>query len=128
MTSFGAASTMRQPRLHRAFGVVFMGLRIAEIGQHAVAHVFGDEAAVRSDRDPRSNGGRRATISRMSSGSSRAAIAVEPTRSQNITVSWRRSAASEAGGTGVEVVEDAGEGPASAATAFIRRLRCPRPW
>ena len=32
--------------------------------------------------------------SRMSSGSSRADIAVEPTRSQNITVSWRRSAAS----------------------------------
>ena len=32
--------------------------------------------------------------SRMSSGSSRADSAVEPTRSQNITVSWRRSAAS----------------------------------
>jgi DNA methylase len=30
---------------------------------------------------------------RMSSGSSRAESAVEPTRSQNITVSWRRSAA-----------------------------------
>src|SRR5215467_6024922 len=33
-------------------------------------------------------------ISRNSSGSSRADSAVEPTRSQNITVSWRRSAAS----------------------------------
>src|SRR5271169_6106917 len=33
-------------------------------------------------------------IARTSSGSSRAEIAVEPTRSQNITVSWRRSAAS----------------------------------
>ena len=32
-------------------------------------------------------------ISRMSSGSIRADSAVEPTRSQNITVSWRRSAA-----------------------------------
>src|SRR4249920_3754981 len=31
-------------------------------------------------------------ISRMSSGSSRAESAVEPTRSQNMTVSWRRSA------------------------------------
>src|SRR5262249_41756677 len=31
-------------------------------------------------------------ISRMSSGSRRAERAVEPTRSQNITVSWRRSA------------------------------------
>ena len=37
-------------------------------------------------------------IARMSSGSSRADIAVEPTRSQNMTVSWRRSAASTAGG------------------------------
>ena len=35
---------------------------------------------------------------RMSSGSSRADSAVEPTRSQNMTVSWRRSAASERGG------------------------------
>src|SRR6202035_3216956 len=40
------------------------------------------------------------TISRMSSGSSRAESAVEPTRSQNMTVSWRRSAgaAGEEGG------------------------------
>ena len=36
-------------------------------------------------------------IARMSSGSSRADIAVEPTRSQNITVSCRRSAASAVG-------------------------------
>ena len=35
-----------EPCAHRAFRVVFMGLRIAEIGQHAVAHVFGDETAV----------------------------------------------------------------------------------
>src|SRR5215831_17369582 len=33
-----------------------------------------------------------AMISRMSSGSRRAESAVEPTRSQNMTVSWRRSA------------------------------------
>src|SRR5215468_3211224 len=39
-----------------------------------------------------------AMTSRRSSGSSRAAIAVEPTRSQNITVSWRRSAISTRGG------------------------------
>src|SRR5262252_1077075 len=39
--------------------------------------------------------------SRRSSGSSREASAVEPTRSQNITVSWRRSAVSaRAGGDG----------------------------
>src|SRR5215469_10061661 len=47
--------------------------------------------------------------SRRSSGSSRVASAVEPTRSQNITVSWRRSAASlrgavdRAGGCGAAV-------------------------
>ena len=34
-----------QPRPHRPLGVVLMGLRIAEIDQHAVAHVFGHEAA-----------------------------------------------------------------------------------
>ena len=34
-----------QPRPHRLRGVVLMGLRIAEIDQHAIAHVFGDEAA-----------------------------------------------------------------------------------
>ena len=28
---------------HRALGIVFVGARIAEINQHAVAHVFGDE-------------------------------------------------------------------------------------
>ena len=36
----------REPGLHGALGVVFVRLRIAEIGEHAVAHVFGDEAAV----------------------------------------------------------------------------------
>src|SRR5215831_12940226 len=40
-------------------------------------------------------------ISRISSGSSREASAVEPTRSQNITVSWRRSAPSVRGGSAV---------------------------
>ena len=33
----------RQPRAHRPLGIVLMGLRIAEIGEHAVAHIFGDE-------------------------------------------------------------------------------------
>src|SRR5215472_972157 len=37
-------------------------------------------------------------ISRKSSGSRRAESSVEPTRSQNITVSWRRSAVSARGG------------------------------
>ena len=35
----------RQPRLYRAFGVMFVRLRIAEIGEHPVAHILGDEPA-----------------------------------------------------------------------------------
>ena len=34
-----------KPGPHRALGIVLMGLGIAEIGQHSVAHVLGDEAA-----------------------------------------------------------------------------------
>ena len=34
-----------QPGPHRPLGVVLVGLRIAEIDEHAVAHVFGDEPA-----------------------------------------------------------------------------------
>ena len=40
----------RKPSLDRAFGVVFVGLRIAEIGEHAVAHIFGDETAEAAHR------------------------------------------------------------------------------
>ena len=36
----------REPGMHGAFGVILVGLRIAEIGQHAVAHILGDETAV----------------------------------------------------------------------------------
>ena len=39
-----------QSRSHRAFGVVLVGPRIAEIGEHAVAHVLGDEATVAFDQ------------------------------------------------------------------------------
>jgi hypothetical protein len=53
--------------------------------------------------------------SRMSSGSSRTDSAVEPTRSENITVSWRRSAASATGGIGV-----------AAAGAPLRDQQAPR--
>ena len=35
----------RKPGLHGAFGVMLVGLGIAEIGQHPVAHVLGDETA-----------------------------------------------------------------------------------
>ena len=48
-----------EPGLHGALGVVFVGLGIAEIGEHAVAHVFGDEAAVALDQRRRSSDDRR---------------------------------------------------------------------
>ena len=63
---------------------------------------------------------------RMSSGSSRAESAVEPTRSENITVSWRRSAAST-GAAGDPLTAVAGDPgtmpPASEAAAFSRLLK-----
>jgi hypothetical protein len=40
----------RQSCAHRALGVVLMRLGVAEIGQHAVAHVLGDEAAIGRDQ------------------------------------------------------------------------------
>ena len=40
----------RQPGAHRPLGIVLMRLRIAEIDQHAVAHVFGDKAVEAADR------------------------------------------------------------------------------
>src|ERR1700678_3607683 len=65
-------------------------------------------------------------ISRISSGSPRADIAVEPTRSQNHTGTWRRSATSWAGGVGVALVAFAEVSAASRlAIAFSRRLRWP---
>jgi hypothetical protein len=38
-----------QPRPHRPLGVVLMRPRIAEIGQHPVAHEFGDKAVIARD-------------------------------------------------------------------------------
>src|ERR1700704_3818750 len=57
-------------------------------------------------------------ISRMSSGSSRTESAVEPTRSQNMTVSWRRSA-EDVDGT---IAGDAGEPAASAVPQLAQNL------
>ena len=48
-----------EPGLHGALGVVLVGLGIAEIGEHAVAHVFGDETAVALDQRRRSSDDRR---------------------------------------------------------------------
>ena len=38
-----------QRRAHRALGIVLVGPRIAEIGQHPVAHILGDKAAAAAD-------------------------------------------------------------------------------
>ena len=69
-----------------------MRLRVAEINQHAVAHVLGDKAI-----EPGDDLGDGAVIGgddlAQILGIERAPTsAVEPTRSQNITVSCRRSA------------------------------------
>jgi hypothetical protein len=43
-----AANAVTMP--NGALGVVFVGLGIAEIGEHAVAHILGDETAVALDQ------------------------------------------------------------------------------
>ena len=48
-----------KPGADRALGIVLMRLRIAEIGEHAVAHVLGDEAADCARPARRSSGDRR---------------------------------------------------------------------
>src|SRR5947199_10646014 len=77
--------------MSRPLGIVFMRLWIPEIDQDPVAHIARDEA-----REAPYDLGHLAIISapirsRRSSGSRRTDNAVEPTRSQNITVSCRRS-------------------------------------
>src|SRR5690348_10101071 len=57
-------------------------------------------------------------ISRRSSGSSRVARAVEPTRSQNITVSCRRSAEDTGGGLALGSESGGGGGDEAATTSF----------
>ena len=89
----------RQRGAHGVFGVGLVRLGIAEIDQHAVAHVFGDEAVEARDHAGRAfvvGGDDVAQVFRIE----RVDSAVEPTRSQNITVSWRRSALEPARGAG----------------------------
>src|SRR5216684_1945174 len=75
----------------RLFGVLLMRLRVTEISQHAVTEILGNKAAGAGDYL-----GATAVIGAddvaQLPGSSRADNAVEPTRSANMTVSWRRSA------------------------------------
>ena len=82
-----------QPGAHGLLGVVLVGLRIAEIDEHAVAQIFGHETAVAAHRL-----GDACLIGRNQLaqvfGVHRPESAVEPTRSENMTVTWRRSAES----------------------------------
>ena len=43
------AIDQRKPGPDRAFGVILVGLRIAKVDEHAVAHVFGDVATIAAD-------------------------------------------------------------------------------
>ena len=68
--------------------------------------------------------------SRISSGSSRVESAVEPTRSTNMTVSWRRSAwddpvGARQGAASSLIPTGGGGGPTRARTAFSSTLRGP---
>src|SRR6516164_3037731 len=92
-----------------------MGLGVAEVDKHAVAQILRHETAETahsfSDAFVIAE-----MSSRRSSGSIRAASAVEPTRSENITVTCRRSAASAVRGAG-------GATAAAADVAFSAALR-----
>jgi hypothetical protein len=89
----GYGSDQLQSCAHGSLCVVFMRLGVAEVDQHPVAHELRDETA----ETPHGLGhallvGRDdlAEVFRVHAGES----AVEPTRSENITVTWRRSAVS----------------------------------
>src|SRR5258706_10075388 len=45
----GRRVDQRESATHSAFSVVLMGLRIAEVGEHAIAHVLGDKPARLAD-------------------------------------------------------------------------------
>ena len=81
-----------KPGSNSALGVVLVRLRISKIGKHAVAHILRDEPAVALDQPRCSNDDTRQLRRASLRDRAWAESAVEPTRSQNITVSWRRSA------------------------------------
>ena len=97
-----------------------MGARIAEVNQNAVAHELGDEAVVAADRLG-APGLKRGDHIAQVFGVHRLGKRGHPTRSQNITVNWRRSASActgvaagagtGAGGAGVGAEERGGWAP-----------------
>ena len=119
------ASIDAQPGPDRPLGIVLMRLRVAEIDQHAVAHVLGDKAV-----EPGDDLGDGAVIGAddlaQILGIEPRRSAVEPTRSQNITVSCRRSASAGAGASrGAAVAAAAGASAPSAAMASSSLRRWP---
>ena len=81
----------RKCRAHSPLGIGLTGFRPAEVDQHAVPDVARDEAAEALDRG--GHGGLILANHRVrSSGSKTEESAVKPTTSQNITLTWRRSA------------------------------------
>jgi hypothetical protein len=108
---------------HRTLGLVLMGPRVAEIDEDAVAHVLRDKAVVAPDRRAAAVLIRRDDVAQIF-GSIPVESAVDPTRSQNITVSWRRSAwvgAGAGGGTDKGVAVRAGAGAAAPSAAMAER-------
>src|SRR6516162_429766 len=83
-----------QSSTHCPLGVVLMGLGVAKVDKCAIAQILRHETAktTHSFRDALLVV--RNDFARGSSGSIRAESAVEPTKSENITVTWRRSARS----------------------------------
>ena len=92
------SSDQLQPCAHCPLCVVLVGLRIPEIHQHPITHVLCYEAseALHGLSDTLLIA---ADKRRRSSGSMRAERTVEPTKSENMTVTWRRSAVSCAFGS-----------------------------
>jgi hypothetical protein len=84
---------------HRALGVILVGSWITEVHQEAIAEILRDVTAEanqsRRHRDTDTNARSRAELA----GSSWPESLVDSTRSQNITVSWRRSASGELPGS-----------------------------
>ena len=114
-----------------SFGVVFVGLRITEVNQHAVAHIFRYEAAEAAP-SPQRTSGRPKSLPGGLQGPYAPIGPLSPLHPENITVTWRRSARSSGEGLGAsDAVATSTEGtlpPASVrrtAIASSSLRRCP---
>jgi hypothetical protein len=116
-----------KPGPHRPLGVIFMRLRVAEVDKDTIAHVLRYEPAEAHGLGDAFLIGRYdlAQVLRVPCGFD---SAVEPTRSENITVTWRRSArplvastVAEAGGAAISLLS-----ARNAAIASRSLRRCPR--